>query len=344
MNRLQRLSTIASTVVLGCALLRPYAAQGAESNPSTTRTVAAAKAFLASLDDAKRAKAVFAYTDARQRANWSNLPTGIYQRAGIRLGDLTAAQKQAAMAVLAASLSPMGYQKVVEIVDADEVLKGEGGPGGLIFGKDEFYLSFVGTPSETDPWMWQFGGHHLAINATIAGARGVLTPSLTATQPATYQLNGKTVRPLGRENDLAFKLVNSLNEEQRGSAVLKYKVADLVLGPGRDGKTIAPEGIPGSKLTEEQKVILLDLVHEWVGIDNDSNASAKLAEIKASINDTWFAWSGPLTNGSPVYFRVQGPTVVIEYAPQKLGGNPANHIHTIYRDPTNDYGKKFGGL
>ena len=90
--------------------------------------------------------------------------------------------------------------------------------------------------------------------------------------------------------------------------------------------------------------MLLELVREWVGIDNEWNAADRMAEIKANIDNTWFAWSGPLTNGSPVYFRIQGPTVVIEYAPQKLGGNPVNHIHTIYRDPTNDYGRKFGGL
>lgn len=345
MKRIRYASILSAVCLLGDLLIAPWNLSGADGNPhsATAATVSAASAFLASLNEAQRSQVVFAYTDSKQRANWSNLPTGIYKRSGIRMGDLSEEQRKAAMKILSSSLSEMGYTKVLQIIEGDEILKVGDGPGGLIFGRDEYYISFLGKPSETAPWMWQFGGHHLALNATIDGARGVLTPSHTASQPATYQQNGKTVRPLGRENDLAFKLVNALTDEQRASAVLKYKVGDLVLGPGRDGRSITPEGIPGEKLTDAQKGMLLELVHEWVGIDNDASASSRMAEIKATLNETWFAWSGPLANGSPAYFRVQGPTVIVEYAPQKMGGNPVNHIHTIYRDPTNDYGKKFGG-
>ncbi len=308
----------------------------------TGKTVAAAEAFLAKLDETQRAKAVFAYTDDVQRANWSNLPTGIYHRAGVRFGDLSKPQREAAMAVLAAALSPRGYQKTVDIVTADQVLKESGSPQGIAFGEDEFYISFVGKPSTTTPWMLQFGGHHLALNLTIRGADGVLTPSHTAAQPATYTLNGKTIRPLGAENDLAFKLINSLDSTQQPKAILGSRFRDLVLGPGQDGKTIMPEGIRASALTPAQQKLLLDLANEWVGISNEATAKAKLAEIRANLADTYFAWSGPTTPGSAAYFRIQGPTVVIEYAPQNLGGAPTNHIHTIYRDPTNDYGRKFG--
>jgi hypothetical protein len=115
-----------------------------------------------------------------------------------------------------------------------------------------------------------------------------------------------------------------------------------VLGPGEDGKTIQPEGIKALALNAAQQKMLLDLAHEWVGILNDEAASAKMAEIKASLSETWFAWSGPTTQGSAAYFRIQGPTLLIEYAPQRLrgGGLDLNHIHTIYRDPTNDYGAR----
>jgi hypothetical protein len=318
-------------------------AAGSAALAATGRTVAAAEAFLATLDDTLRAKAVFAYADDAQRANWSNLPTGIYRRAGVRFGDLTSPQREAAMAVLAAALSPRGYQKIVEIVTADQVLKESGGnPPGLTFGEDEFYLSFVGKPSATAPWMLQFGGHHLALNLTMRGADGVLTPTLTATQPATYTLKGKTVRPLGAENDLAFQLINALDATQQSKAILGSRFRDLVLGPGQDGKVIVPEGLRASALTPAQQELLLQLVNEWVGISSEATAKAKLAEIRANLADTYFAWSGPTTPGSAAYFRIQGPTVVIEYAPQNLGGVPTNHIHTIYRDPTNDYGRKFG--
>ena len=110
-----------------------------------------------------------------------------------------------------------------------------------------------------------------------------------------------------------------------------------MLGPLQDGKTIQPEGIRASALAAPQQTMLLELVREWAGIMNDTFAEARMAEIRTNLPDTYFAWSGPTTNGSAAYFRIQGPTLVIEYAPQ--GG--VDHIHTIYRDPTNDYGAKF---
>ena len=307
---------------------------------STPKIVASANDFLAALDSTQRAKVLFDFNDEKQRVRWSNLPTTMVPRAGLKMGELTEPQRSAAFKLLASVLSRRGYEKVQAIMDGDEVLKtGNGGRGGM-FGRDLFYISILGKPSLKDPWMLQFGGHHLALNITIAGSEGILTPSLTAAQPAKYTLNGKVVRPLGAENDKAFALVNALDEGQRKQAILNYKVADLVLGPGKDGKTIQPEGIKGSALNAAQQALLLDLAGEWTGIVNDQAAMAKMAEIKTNVADTWFAWSGPTTNGSAAYFRVQGPTLVIEYAPQPLGGDPTMHIHTIYRDPTNDYGKR----
>jgi len=149
------------------------------------------------------------------------------------------------------------------------------------------------------------------------------------------------VRPLGREVDKAFALMGSLDEAQRKQAILGMQMRDLVLGPGRDGQTIQPEGIKGSALTEKQREMLLDLAGEWTGIMNEEVAKGKMAEMKQHIAETWFAWSGPTEKGSAAYFRVQGPTVIIEFAPQRLGGEPTEHIHTIYRDPANEYGAKW---
>ena len=193
--------------------------------------------------------------------------------------------------------------------------------------------------------MLQFGGHHLALNITIFGERGVLTPSLTGAQPALYTAGGKTVRPLAQENDKAFALLNALEETQRKQAILNYQVADLVLGPGQDDKTIQPEGLNASAMNEQQRAMLLDLISEWTGIVHESAAAARRAEIEAGLVETWFAWSGPTTviaghNGTS-YYRIQGPKLVIEYAPQEQGGDPSMHVHTIYRDPANDYGRRF---
>ncbi len=214
-----------------------------------------------------------------------------------------------------------------------------------MFGRDLYYISFLGTPSDAQSWMLQFGGHHLALNITIAGERGVLTPTLTGAQPALYTKDGKTVRPLGQESDKAVALLNSLDDNQKKQAILSYHLADLVLGPGQDGKTIQPEGLKASAMNERQRAMLLDVIAEWADIIHESAAAARMAEIKAGLNETWFAWSGP-TTASPgtnitAYYRIQGPNLVIEYAPQTLGGDPALHVHTMYRDPTNDYGRKF---
>ena len=314
----------------------------AAATEQTRKIVAAANAFLGTLDGIQRDKVSFDFNDAAQRIRWSNLPVSMAEHRGLRMGDLKQSQRDAVMNILSTVLSKMGYEKVVGIVESDQVLKQQSPRGAPPFGRDEYFVSFMGKPSATEPWMIQFGGHHLALNITIAGEQGVLTPSLIAVQPARFTLNGQTVRPMGRETDKALQLVTALNDEQRKQAILGSQMRDLVLGPGHDGETIQPEGLKAASLNEGQRKLLLELVAEWSGIIHDVAAAEKMNEIKANLADTWFTWSGPLEAGK-AYFRIQGPTVIIEYAPQKLGGDVTMHLHTMYRDPTNDYGKKFGG-
>src|SRR5215470_8263757 len=146
-----------------------------------------------------------------------------------------------------------------------------------MFGKDLYYISILGTPSLKESWMLQFGGHHLALNITIAGEHGVLTPSLTGAQPALYSINGKTIQP---------------------------------------------EGLKASAMNERQRAMLVDVISEWATIVHESAAAARMAEIKADIEETWFAWSGTTTvtpgRNTTAYYRIQGPNLVIEYAPQPL--------------------------
>jgi Protein of unknown function (DUF3500) len=316
----------------------------ARAQTATARIVGAANTFLSTLDEKQRQSVLFAFDDAKQRANWSNLPTSFVPRAGLSLKDLNAAQRSAAMALVSSALSQRGFEKVQQIIEGDEVLKLKEG-NNPIFGKDLYYISILGKPSEKDPWMLQFGGHHLALNVTIAGARGVLTPTLTGAQPALYTSNGKAIRPLGQESDKALALLNALDDTQRKQAILGFRLADLVLGPGQDGKIIQPEGLKASAMNDRQRAMLLDLISEWANIIHESAATARMAELKADIKETWFAWSGPITAapGSNItaYYRIQGPHLVIEYAPQRLGGDPSLHVHTMYRDPTNDYGRSF---
>jgi hypothetical protein len=310
---------------------------------ATSRITKAANTFLSTLDQKQRESVLFRFDDEQQRARWSNLPVKMVPRAGLSMGEVTAAQRSAALALVSSALSQRGFEKVEQIVEADEVLKKNEGNNPM-FGKNLYYISILGTPSEKDPWMLQFGGHHLALNVTVAGERGILTPSLIGAQPSLYSVNGKSVRPLGQESDKAFALLNALDEGQRKQAILSFRLADLVLGPGQDGKTIQPEGLKASAMNERQRAMLLDVISEWASIVHESAATARMAELKAGLDDTWFAWSGPITvppgRNIAAYYRIQGPKLVIEYAPQGLAGDPSLHVHTMYRDPTNDYGRK----
>ncbi len=312
----------------------------------TARIVSAANHFLSTLNEQQRHTVLFAFDDEKQRARWSNLPTSFVPRGGLSLGEMNPAQRDAVMALVSSALSRKGFEKVQQIMQGDEMLKtaANGPPGAAaMFGKDLFYISILGKPSEKDPWMLQFGGHHLGLNITIDGEQGILTPTLTGAQPALYTVDGKTVRPLGRESDKALALLNALDAGQRKQAILSYRMADLVLGPGQDGKTIQPEGLKATSMNEQQRAMLLDLISEWAGIIHESAAAARMAELKADMNQTWFSWSGPITatpeKNITAYYRIQGPHLVIEYAPQELGGDPSLHVHTMYRDPTNDYGR-----
>jgi Protein of unknown function (DUF3500) len=327
--------------------------RGPAGSDATVKAIAAAQAFLATLDEHQR-KIVNVELNKDTRIRWSNLPTGRapYPRNGIRLGDMTHVQEEAALKLVAAALSPAGFQKVMNIVNGDEVFNRTMAHSlrpqdtEMLFGRGEFYVAILGKPSATTPWMIQFGGHHLGINITLVGSQHVLTPSHTGAQPATYSINGETIRPLGKENDKALSLINALNAAQRKQATLDYYVADTVLGPGHDGEVIQPEGVRASSFTAQQQTMLLDLIQEWVSIINEVDAKAKMSEVKANLPETYFAWSGPATNGSAFYFRIQGPTVEVEYSPQcpsaPCGSEQPSpqHIHTFYRDPTNDYGAK----
>jgi hypothetical protein len=208
-----------------------------------------------------------------------------------------------------------------------------------------YWIALVGKPSETEPWQWQWGGHHVTINATVVGSHVSLTPSFIGVQPATFSdTRGATVRPLGDIEHDAFALMNWLDADQQRAASLAKRPADVVLGPGEDGKTIAPEGLLAARMSEDQRAALMRLIAHYSGLANDEDAVERTAEIRAGLDQTYFAWNGPTMPGSPIYFRVTGPSLVIEYSAQAQGPGPgggASHIHGIYRDPTNDYAGRF---
>ena len=317
---------------------------------ATSRTVAATEAFLATLDDAQREQVTYDF-DSDEKSGWSNFPVPVVERPGLPFSDMSEEQQQAVMAILQAALSEEGYEKTVGIMVGDQVVREqEDNPD--LFGLDFYGPAIFGTPSETEPWMLQFNGHHLGLNLTVDGEDNVLTPSFVGVQPAEYTLDqagdltafepasvldSGTIRPMGTENDEAFELMNALDAQQQDQATLDYEVGDLVLGPGEDGRVLEPEGLPASEMDADQQAMLLDLVRQWVGIINEETAQARMSEIEDGLNETYFAWAGPTTNGELIYYRITGPTLHIEFSHQM---GDVLHIHSVYRDPTNDYGEQ----
>jgi hypothetical protein len=340
------LAAIAATASFDGALIRPAEAQSldAGAEAKTSQIVAHAKGFLASLTDAQRKKASFAFNDAVQRARWSNFPQGIFQRVGLRTGEMTPDQRARLDSLLEAVLSPYGMQMVREQMAADDQLKAGPGQVGPGFGSDNFFVAFLGEPSATRPWMLQFGGHHLAINATVAGGRLTLSPSLTGGQPTKYVKDGKPIYIVETEVKQANAMLASLDAGQKGRAILSPQRIDLVLGPGHDGQTMMPEGLPGSAMTAAQKTQLVALIQARLGILNDQTLASAMVPIRRDLEQTYFAWFGPTADAGSAYFRVAGPTLVLEFSPQGLGGDPANHLHNMYRDPTNEYGAAWTSL
>ena len=352
------LAALLATVCAACSAAEapPVQAQGAASaapvvlpaaDAQSVKVVAAANAFLATLTPAQRQAAQYAFTDAAQRARWSNLPVMAVRRGGVAWGELDAPQRAALMDLLGAVLSPMGVKMVEEQMDADDVLRGDAGGrrgfgGGPSFGRDFYYVSFLGQPSATAPWMLQFGGHHLAINASVAGPNISLSPSLTGGQPTHYVREGKPVYIVETEVARSMAMLGSLTPAQRDKAIVSSQTVGLVLGPGHDGQTLQPEGLPGREMTDAQKDRLMALIEARLGILNADDLAATLEPVRKNLDRTHFAWFGPTVAGG-AYFRVTGPTLILEFSPQDRGG-VSEHLHNMYRDPTNEYGAAWAPL
>ena len=230
---------------------------------------------------------------------------------------------------------------VREQMDADQILA-RNEPN--MFGASRYFVSFVGVPSLDHAWTLQFGGHHLAINATVAGPNITLSPSLTGGEPLKYIKNGRRIYIVENEVKQSQALMRSLSADQRKQAVRSTDKIDLVLGPGHDGQTLQPEGLPGSAMTPAQKAQFLKLIEARLDFLNEDDVRPQIAAIASTINQTWFGWWGPTKPLGAAYFRVSGPRVLVEFSPQDLDGDATNHAHNMFRDPTNEYGSAWTKL
>lgn len=318
-----------------------------DSTPRTAATaapgspaVSAAAVFLDSLSSEQRATAVLALGDSR-RSNWSNLPPGSlrFERNGVRIGDLDLEQTNALHHFLATALSREGHRVVLGIVRAEDALAESRGGDSSRFSADHYWLGFFGEPSDDQAWAWQFGGHHLAVNVTVADGRSYLSPTFLGIEPASFAVNGSTEAPLEPYVQAGLALMNALGGDVRAQATLASRPSGVITGAGQDGVVPERDGARVGDWSEEQQQLLVDAIGLWVGVLDTRSAQARMDEIRSEMGEIHFAWSGDVSGG-PMYYRIQGPSLIIEFSTQgRLGGGGA-HYHSMYRDPTNEYGSR----
>jgi hypothetical protein len=309
-----------------------------EKLSSAKSRATAAQVFLKGLSKELREQCALALED-KERQRWTNVPPRA-KEGGARLGDLSQEELKLACNLLAAVLSPEGYAKVRDIMLADDLLLRGGAPR-VGFGAENFWVAIFGEPTAIGTWGLQLDGHHLALNLTFNGEEMTMSPSFIGTQPAAYERENVQVVPMRRTAHEAFELFNSLSSEQRGTALQSAKRGQITTGPGTDGVVPKTRGVSCAGFDEKQRLHLTTLLRQFVSDLPKEIADTRMIVLEAEIDSMFFAWSGPSKNPSDVSYTVQGPTVIAEYACQDLGGDPLNHLHSMYRDPQNEYGSAY---
>ncbi len=296
----------------------------------------AAQRLVSALTPEQRDQATYTLEDAERR-NWHFIPR---DRQGLALGELTPEQHHLAMGLLGSALSQRGLLKVTTIMSLEAVLKELEQGRGPTRDPELYYVTLFGTPDAEAPWGWRFEGHHLSLNFTLAGAHAVaVTPSMLGSNPAEVRTGSRQgLRVLGAEEDLGRTLVSSLTPAQRQRAVIGGEVPrDVLLIPGRDAERLEPLGLASSELTAEQRATLRRLIEEYLLRYRADLVEVDLRRLAAvDPGEITFAWVGTGEVGQPHYYRVQTPHFVLEYDNTQ---NQANHIHTVWRDLTNDFGR-----
>ena len=324
-----------STVLLGVALTAVADDKASPSSPVAVRMRESAERFLATLPDRQRSTALRAFDDA-DRVDWHYTPRS---RNGVSLKELDPRGRDAAHALLKSALSAIGYRKVVNIIELELVLR-ELETFGTMRDPERYHLTFYGAPSRTDRWGWRFEGHHLSLNFTLAGDRvAVDTPSFFGANPATVPSGPKKgLRVLPDEHDAGWAVLDSLSDAQRREAVISARTYGDIVTSNRD--KVAPldaTGIPASKLDERQRALLWKIVELYAASFEPGLAEARLARARqGGIDGLRFGWAGSTVRDAPHYYRVQGVRFLIEYDASQDGGN---HIHTVWRDFSGDFGR-----
>jgi Protein of unknown function (DUF3500) len=314
-----------------------------KANPDNQPMVQA-KAFLSSLTAEQKAKAVMPF-DSEKRVNWHFIPMAT--RKGLPLMEMKPEQQAAALKLLKACLSPAGYEKAEKIMELEKLLKTiEGEKGQNERNPVKYYYTLFGEPARKQRWGLSIEGHHLSLNFVFEGNQVLdSTPQFFASNPAVvksdYEGFPKGLSPLKPEEQQAFNLMKSLNKEQQQKATLAGDTPTEIRAAGEPQPPTAPaQGIAVSDLDDIQKEALKKLLTVYTSKMKQLVAKRRWEMIdEAGWDKVRFAWSGGTSEGQKHYYVVQGPTFLVEFinVQPDAAGNPANHIHCVWRDMSGDF-------
>lgn len=321
-----------SAIFTAALLLSPLTSFRSHAHDVGREMADAAMNFLAALTPEQRTNAIFTFKD-EERFNWHFIPRS---RKGLAFREMTLTQQELALVLVHTPLSHRGYFKAATIMTLDQVLyenenhAAKREPG-------QYSVSIFGTPGK-DPWGWRVEGHHLSLNFTIGAGDVALTPSFMGSNPAEVRSGPRQgLRVLAREEDLAHELMQSLNEKQRALAIYTTNAPhEIITSTNRHLTALQPVGISAAELDAKQRGVFMELLREFVFRYRDELAAADWNKIETAGPDKLhFAWAGGTGPGQGHYYRIQGPTFLMEY--DKTQDN-ANHVHTVWRDLENDFG------
>lgn len=322
-------------VVIAAAVAAAVAGAVAGAQKPPAAMLSAARSFLESLPPELKQRAQFPF-DSDERVNWYYVPR---ERLGLPLKAMTPAQRDAAMALLRAGLSAKGYSKAETIRSLEDVLL-EIGDNPKARDKEMYYFSIFGEPSEQSTWGWRYEGHHLSQHWTIVAGKALAsTPQFFGANPAevrTGRLAG--TRPLAAEEDLAYELLRSATEAQLRDAVIDEKApSDILTTNAKEASIQDQRGLTHKEMSPAQRALLVTLIEEHAGAQTDPVARERIARVQAAgLDAVRFAWMGGRDKGQGHYYRIQGPTFLVEFDNTQTN---ANHIHSVWRDFKGDFGR-----
>jgi len=294
--------------------------------------------FLSGLTQTQHTDATFAFTD-EERLRWHFIPPEMHPRGGVTLKALNESQRELARELLMTGLSQRGYMTYTDIITLERVLNALG-QGPLARDPEEYYIAIFGIPESGETWSWRFEGHHISLHFTVvAGNITVSTPTFFGANPAEVREGPhQGLRALGSEEDAGRALMTSLNAAQREQALISDTAPrDIITGNDYPIDPLSPVGISAEDLSAAQIQLLRELILTYTSQMSDDIAQLRWQKITADgIKTVTFAWAGVLEPGQPHYYRVQGPSFLIEYDNTQ---NNANHIHAVWRDFEGDFGR-----